>query len=104
MIEVAFCYDFHPDIDEEQYARLARHATALMREAPGFVEFRAHRNLTGSPHVRRTTVWSSLSAWAAFAERPDFQAVNSEFRTYVTHLDVQLWGASPLVPEPLGPK
>lgn len=101
MIEVAFTYDYLSNIDEKAYAALARRATAMMMEADGFIEFRAHRNLTGSPQVRRTSVWESLMHWAAIAQTPEFQNLTAEFRMYVTNLDVQLWGPSPLTPEPI---
>ena len=101
MIEVAFTYDLVPGIDLKAYTNLARHATKMMMSADGFIEFRAHRNLTGSPQVRRTSVWESLSHWATVAQTPEFQNLTAEFRMYVTNLDVQLWGPSPLVPEPL---
>jgi heme-degrading monooxygenase HmoA len=103
MIEVSFTYDFHPGFDEEAYKKLAKKANAMMLSAPGFIEFRAHRNLVGSPHVRRTSVWQSLSHWAALAQQPEFQKLTAEFRVYVTNLDVQLWGPSPLVPEAIRP-
>lgn len=103
MIEVAFTYDFLPHIDENAYAKLARKATARMLTAKGFVEFRAHRNMAGSPHVRRTSVWESLADWAALTQDADFQEITAEFRTYVTNLDVQIWGPSPYVPEPIRP-
>jgi quinol monooxygenase YgiN len=101
MIEVTFTYDFHPDIDEEAYRRLARKATAMMINADGFVELRANRNLLGSPHVRRTSIWKSMAHWAAFNEDPDFQHITHEFRKYVTHMEVTLWGPSPFVPDPI---
>ena len=101
MIEVVFTYDFLPGMDEKAYAKLAKKATAMMVAAPGFLEFRAHRNLVGSPHVRRTSVWESLPHWAALVQDAKFQKLTAEFRTYVTHLSVQLWGPSPLVPGPI---
>lgn len=104
MIEVAFTYDFLPNIDEKAYASLARRATAMMIAADGFIEFRAHRNLTGSPQVRRTSIWESLVHWALIAQTPEFQDITAEFRTFVTNLDVQLWGPSPVTPEPIQPK
>jgi heme-degrading monooxygenase HmoA len=103
MIEVSFTYDFHPGFDEEAYKQLAKKANTMMLAAPGFIEFRAHRNLIGSPHVRRTSVWQSLSHWAALAQQPEFQKLTAEFRVYVTNLDVQLWGPSPLVPRSIRP-
>lgn len=103
MVEVTFTYDFHPGINEKAYANMAKRATELMRKAPGFIEFKAHRNMIGSPHVRRTSVWQSMEHWAALAQTEDFQNVTAEFRTYVTHLEVQIWGPSPYVTKPIGP-
>jgi len=104
MVEVDFTYDFLPDIDERAYARIAKQATQLMVQSDGFIEFRAHRNLVGSPHVRRTSVWKSLSHWAALAQREDFQRLTADFRSYVTNLEVQFWGPSPLIPGPIRPE
>lgn len=103
MIEVTFTYDIHPEIDEEAYSRLARKATLMMKNAKGFIELRASRNLLGSPHVRRTSVWESMADWGRFAETSDFQKITHEFRQYTTHMHVNLWGPSPYVPEPIKP-
>ncbi|KAA3611390.1 MAG: hypothetical protein DWQ05_20705 [Calditrichaeota bacterium] len=104
MIEVAFTYDFLPGIDENAYARLARKATNMMLSADGFIEFHAHRNMLGSPHVRRTSVWESFGQYAAFAQQHEFQNIAAEFRTYVTNLEVTFWGPSPLLPNPIKAK
>jgi hypothetical protein len=103
MIEVTYTYDFLSGIDESAYARLAKRANAMLLAAPGMIEFRAHRNMLGSPMVRRTSVWNSLSEWAALAESPEWQAITAEFRTFVTNLEVIIWGLSPLLPEPVRP-
>ena len=103
MIEVAFCYDFLPNIDEKSYAKMAREATSLMLKADGFIELHANRNLIGSPHVRRTSVWKSFAHYAKFVETPEFQKITHDFRMYVTNIDVQFWGKSPLVPDPIRP-
>lgn len=103
MIEVTFSYDFQPDFDEDAYKELVHKATAMMLMAEGFVEFRAHRNILGSPLVRRTSVWENLSFWAAFAQQPEFQAVSADFHRFVTNMDVQIWGASPISPETIRP-
>jgi len=103
MIEVAFTYDFLPGIDENAYAKLAKRATRMMVDAPGFIEFHANRNLLGSPTVRRTSVWKSFEHYARLIENPEFQKINTEFRTYVTNLDIVIWGPSPLIPAPIRP-
>ena len=103
MIEVTFTYDLRPDINKDKYIELVKRATAMMLMADGFIEFRAHRNMLGSPHVRRTSVWDSLSHWAEFAQKPDFQDINSEFPFFVINLDVQIWGPSPITPETIKP-
>jgi heme-degrading monooxygenase HmoA len=104
MIEVAFTYDFLPGIDEAAYARVARRATSMMRSADGFIEFHANRNMLGSPHVRRTSVWKSFASYAALIEQPEFQKINAEFRTFVANLDIVIWGPSPLIPTSIGPQ
>ena len=103
MVEVTFTFDINPDIDQESYGRLSRKATAMMLHAEGFIELRANRNLLGSPHVRRSSFWESMAHWAAFAEDPEFQKVTQEFRSYVTHMNVNLWGPSPYILEPIKP-
>ena len=103
MIEVEFTYDILNDIDEDAYSRLARKATIMMLNAEGFIELRANRNLLGSPHVRRSSIWESMEHYSRLAEDPEFQKITHEFRKYVTHMEVILWGPSPYVPEPIRP-
>lgn len=104
MIEVTYTYDLKPDIDEKAYAAMARDATRRMLSAPGFIEFRAHRSMKGSPLVRRTGVFRSVEEWEALESNPDFQALTARFDDYVTNLQVQVWGPSPLVPKPIRPE
>jgi len=80
MIEVAFTYDFIPNFDVAAYTKVARDATQIMLSSKGFIEFRANRNMMGSPNVRRTSVWQSLSDYAAMAQSPEFQKITQEFQ------------------------
>jgi heme-degrading monooxygenase HmoA len=103
MIEVNMTYDFLPGIDQQAYGELARRAIATVLEAPGLVEFRASRNLLGSPQVRSSTVWRTLADWAKFSESSGWPALEAEFRTFVTNIRVDIWGPSAIVAEPLRP-
>ena len=103
MVEVAFTYDFIPNFDVVAYTKVARSATQIMLSSKGFIEFRANRNLMGSPNVRRTSAWQSLSDYAVMAQSPEFQKITEDFRKFVTNIDVQIWGPSPISPEPIRP-
>lgn len=102
-IEVTQTYDILPGINQQSYADLARKAVAAVLRAPGVVEFRANRNLLGSPQVRTTTVWRSLADWAAARESAELQAFEAEFQAFTTNVQVQLWGPSPVQAEPVRP-
>lgn len=103
MIEVSVTYDFRQDIDQIAYEAFVQKAVGAELHAPGFIEHRAHRNISGSPQVRVTHVWKSLADWANFVDSIESQSIDAEFRTFVTNINLQIWGASPLIPEPLQP-
>jgi len=103
MIEVSTLYDFLPGINQQAYAEFAKKAIGSMLQAPGLVEFRANRNMLGSPQVRITTVWQTLGDWAKFSESAAWQALEAELHTFNTNSSTEIWGPSPVVPEPLRP-
>jgi hypothetical protein len=103
MIEVNKTYDFLPGIDRQAHGELAQKAIGVMLQPPGIVELRANRNLLGSPQVRLTTVWETLADWANFAESAERQALESELLAFTTNINIELWGPSPVLPEPLRP-
>jgi len=101
MIEVVATYDLRYDIDQKVYAAFVKKAIDAELHAPGFVELRAHRNVLGSPQVRVTHVWKSLADWVKFVDSPESRALDTEFRSFVANIEVQIWGPSPVMPEPL---
>jgi heme-degrading monooxygenase HmoA len=103
MIEVSVTYDFRQDIDRLAYEAFVERAVGAEIHAPGFIEHRAHRNISGSPQVRVTHVWKSLADWANFVDSVESQSIDAEFRTFVTNINLQIWGPSPVIPEPLRP-
>jgi heme-degrading monooxygenase HmoA len=103
MIEIVTTYDLRHQIDQEAYQAYVNKAVDTELRAAGFVELRAHRNMSGSPQVRVTHVWKSLADWARFVDSAESRALDPEFRSFVTNIEIQIWGPSPVMPEPLRP-
>jgi heme-degrading monooxygenase HmoA len=103
MIEVNTTYEILPNTNQQAYGEFAKKAIGTILKAPGLIEFRANRNLLGSPLVRTTSVFRTLSDWAGFAETDEWRELDAEFRTFVTDLRVEIWGPSPVLPEPIRP-
>jgi len=104
MTEVNLSYDFIPGFDQQAYKEWAKKAIGTVLQTPGLVEFRAFRNVLGSPYVRTTTVWQSLTDWVKFFESPEWQEIETELRdAFATNVSVEIWGPSPVAPTPLRP-
>jgi heme-degrading monooxygenase HmoA len=103
MIEVNTTYEILPNTDQRAYGEFAKKATGTILKAPGLVEFRANRSLLGSPLVRTTSVFRTLSDWASFAETDEWRELDAEFRSFVTDIRVEIWGPSPVLPGPVRP-
>lgn len=103
MIEVAVTYDFMEPIDQQAYALFAKQAVGVMLKAPGFAEFRAHRNILGSPQVRIVQVWNTLADWARLCESDEWKELDAQFRGFATNIRYEAWGPSPVTPDPIRP-
>lgn len=104
MIEVCLLFNLHKGVNEDQYAAWAKKAIVPLLKSPGIVEFKAHRNILGTPQVRLTTIWNSLNDWARFAESPDWLRLMGELSTnFATDVEMTIWGPSPIAPGPLRP-
>jgi len=103
MIEVDKTYDLLPGIDRQAYVQVAQKGIRMMLQATGTVELRANRNLLGSPQVRLTTIWDTLADWAKFAESAERQVLESELLTFTNNINIELWGPSQIVSEPIKP-
>ena len=68
MIDICVSYDFYKDYDQKAYGEWAKKAIVPLLRSPGIIGFRAYRNLFGSPQVRLTMDWQTLSHRAKFAE------------------------------------
>ena len=104
MTEVELMYDLRPEIDMQAYQEWAKKAIGMVLKSPGIIEFRAHRNVLGTPYVRSTSVWKKLADWSNFFESDSWKKLETELRSKFAHnVQVEIWGPSPIVPEPLRP-
>jgi len=104
MIDVDLKYDFLPGVDQQAYQAWAKKAIGTVLQAPGIVEFRASRNMMASPQVRTTSVFKTVADWANFSESAEWLALKAELSDqHATNISFDIWGPSPVVPEPLRP-
>jgi len=99
MIEVDETYDLLTGIDQKAYGEFVK--KEMGRKTPGIAEIRAYRNVLGSPQVRLTVVWQTLADWARWVEGAERQAFQSELLKFATNVKFEIWGPSPLIPEPI---
>jgi hypothetical protein len=105
IIEVHVYYDLISGVDDKAYEGWMKRAIVPVLKSEGIVEVRAYRNLLGSPQVLVVMVWKSLTDWARLAEGAEWGALVNELRgSLATHLRIDIWGSSPVVPEPVHPK
>ena len=95
-------YDIHPD-KVEAYNEWAKTAIPRILAAPGVVEFRGYRPVTGASQVVVTLEFADFTTWTAWYTHKDVQRLLSEARTFNINMSFELWGPSPIVPEPIRP-
>lgn len=95
-------WDIHPD-KVEAYLEWTQSAIQRTLGVPGVVEFRAYRPATGTSQVVVTYEFADMAAWAAWQAHEDTQKVLGELRTLAVNAAIELWGPSPVVPEPIRP-
>jgi len=103
MIENNTIYELRPNLDQQAYGEWAKKTIGVILQAPGVVEFRANRNLLGSPQVRSTIVFQTLTDWAKFVDTDEWRTLEAELRAFATDIHIEVWGPSPVLPEPVRP-
>jgi heme-degrading monooxygenase HmoA len=101
MIESNLRYDLLPNLDMKAYKEWVKKAVEVMAKQPGMIEFRANRNVLGSPQIRTSTTWRSLEDWAKYEQSNTWHLMQAELRGFATNVKIELWGPSPLVSEPV---
>ena len=102
MILYVVKWDIHPD-KVDAYKEWAKSAIPRELSVPGVVEFRAYRPVTGSSQVVATYEFANMTTWATWQEHEDIQNIFEEGRLFTTNVNIELWGPSPVVPEPIRP-
>ena len=87
-------YDVQPD-KVDAYTKWAQGAIKAMTEAPGHVAFRAYRSRAGGSQVMTMTEFADLATWSSDDEG---KRVVDELRAFTSHVDIELWETSPLMP------
>ncbi len=95
-------WDIRPEKAGE-YAEWAKSALNRIFAVPGVVEFRGYRPATGSNEVAVTYEFADMNSWAAWMSNEDVRKVWAEARQYCDNISSELWGPSPVVPEPIRP-
>ena len=96
-------WNIHPD-KVEDYLKWTESAIKRTVAAPGVVEFRAYRPATGASQVVITYEFADMATWAAWQSDEDVQKVLDELRTLALNVNIEVWGPSPVVPEPIRPE
>lgn len=102
MIVVIMKWDILPDKVEE-YTDWAKSAVQRILAVPGVKEFRAYRPASGSHQALATYEFDNFAAWETWRDNEEVQKVFEEWFTFTTNRYTELWGPSPVVPEPIRP-
>lgn len=95
-------WNIHPDKTAE-YTAWAKGAIQRTVGAGGVTEFRAYRPASGSFQVVITLEFADMAAWATWHSTEVVQTVFVEMRTLANNVTTELWGPSPVVPQPIRP-
>lgn len=76
--------------------------TAIKRTmTPDVIQFRAYRPITGNSQVAITYEFKDIAAWTKWQSDQNIQKVLDELRTFAVHLNIEVWGPSPIAPTPV---
>ena len=103
MVLYVMKWDILPD-KVEAYTKWTESAIRRSLAVPGVVELRAYRPATGASQIVITYEFADLAAWAAWQADEDMQKVTDELRNLTTNVSRELWGPSPVAPEPIRPR
>jgi antibiotic biosynthesis monooxygenase (ABM) superfamily enzyme len=95
-------YDIDP-AKAADYIDWAKSAIPRILSVPGVVEFRGYRPAAGDSQIAVTYEFADMVSWAEWQASETIQQVLVEARTYMINFSTELWGPSPVVPDPIRP-
>lgn len=101
MVTYVMKWDILPDVDA--YQKWTPSAMTRTLDTPGVVEFRAYRSIAGAQQVVTTYEFKDMATFAAWLEDDNIQNMKAELHQFATNISCEVWGPSPVVPEPIHP-
>jgi antibiotic biosynthesis monooxygenase (ABM) superfamily enzyme len=102
MVIYVMRYNIRPS-KAEAYEAWVMPATRRCIAVPGVAELRAYRAIAGPAQVMAMWEFTDLATWAAWYAHEDVRKTVDEQRAFISDLEVELWGSSPVAPEPMRP-
>jgi antibiotic biosynthesis monooxygenase (ABM) superfamily enzyme len=102
MVVVIMKWDILPDKVKE-YTDWAKSAVQRQLAVPGVNEFRAYRPVSGTHQALVTYEFDNFATWETWRNSEEVQNVLDEWSTLTTNRYIELWGPSPVVPDPIRP-
>jgi len=97
-------YDVHAEKRENVTKWAMESAVPRILKAPGLKEFCSYRPATGTHQIAAVSTFKDMVSCASWLEQPDTQKMMEELRQFCFNLSVDIWGPSPVIPEPMRPK
>ena len=93
-------WDINPK-SEGAYNKWALEAIQRTLDIPGVREFRAYRPLAGDSQVVVTFEFATFEDWSSWFDDETVQQAFTQLFGMGKNVDRELWGPSPLIPEPI---
>jgi len=88
----------------EEYPAWAQRTIPRILARPGLVEFRGYRPASGAHAIVVTYEFADMASWAAWYGDETIQEIFAEARAgYITDFEAEIWGPSPVLPQPIRP-
>lgn len=102
MVLYVMKYDIHPDKSKE-YFTWAESAIPRILRVPGVIELRGYRTAAGSNQIVVTLEFLDMENFGLWFDNEEIQELVKERRNFTSNEQTEIWGPSPVVPDPIRP-